>query len=76
MEWISVKTRLPNDEEFERSASGEFLCHVIRAEKGGTYSRAREVIGFSAFDKKWNCEECIVTHWMQLPDYPKEGGVI
>lgn len=76
MEWISVKDRLPSKEECNGMEYGSFLCFVIIPESGGTYTATQNVLDFSVMLKDWDCEGCIVTHWMELPDYPKEGGFI
>lgn len=63
--WIPVTERLPD--EFE-----QFLCIVIRPICGGKYVREYRVL-WCDYDHSWNCDELIVTHWMPLPDLPKEG---
>jgi hypothetical protein len=62
--WISVKDRLPDD-------FSAFLCRVIRPIRGGTYVRETRIL-WCDYDKSWNCEGIIVTHWMELPE-PPEG---
>lgn len=71
-EWISVNDRLPNEEELYESDNFGFLCCVLVPEKGGTFYKARRIIFFDSLDKEWDCEGIIVTHWMNMPDYPTE----
>lgn len=62
--WIPVTERLPD--EFE-----QFLCVVIRPIQGGKYVREYRVL-WCDYDRIWNCEGLIVTHWMPLPAPPAE----
>ena len=62
--WIPVTERLPD--EFS-----EYLCRVIRPIPGGKYVRESRIL-WCDYDKSWNCEGLIVTHWMPLPEPPKE----
>lgn len=70
-EWISVKDRLPNEEELKRSEKWEFLCRVLIPENGGGASKETIVIGYDILDKQWVCNGMIITHWMPLPEPPK-----
>lgn len=51
---------------------GYFLCRVLVPERGGRASRKYAVLWFDILDKKWVCDEMIVTHWMPLPEPPEE----
>ena len=62
--WIPVTERLPDD-------FSENLCRVIRPIPGGKYVRETRVL-WCDYDKSWSCEGLIVTHWMPLPEAPKE----
>lgn len=66
MDWISVKDRLPNDEEMRRSRCFDFLCNVLIPEKGGGFVERYVVIRLDSFAKKWGCEDMIVTHWANI----------
>lgn len=72
MEWISVKDRLPDD-------NGTYLVYAPTY-SGGSSSGLDCINGvmFSRWRKHWSIEvgyhkrpNC-VTHWMPLPDPPKE----
>lgn len=71
MNWISVRDRLPNDEEMRRSRCFEFLCNVLIPKNGGGLIRAYRVLRFYSIDKRWSCEGMIVTHWANI-EPPKE----
>ena len=60
--WIPVTERLPD--EF-----AQYLCIVIRPIRGGGYVRETRVL-WCDYDRSWNCDEVIVTHWMPLPEPP------
>jgi hypothetical protein len=66
-EWISVNERLPED--------GRVLC-VRKSE----YFRGRRYIDILISDHGWFRDGAFfvsdgnVTHWMPLPELPKEGG--
>ena len=66
-EWISVKERLPED--------GKVLCVRESAYPG------RKYIDILTSDHGWFMDGAFVvsdgnvTHWMSLPELPKEGGV-
>lgn len=68
--WISVKDRLPEEEAF-------VLCSLTGRRKNVTYEGA-PVIGTYYADEGWVLEEAPgwenppVTHWMPLPEPPKE----
>lgn len=67
-EWISVKERLP-----EKADTGwDYLVRVVLPSDGGTFVRQTRVIAYDFLDKKWCCTGMIVTHWMPLPEPPKE----
>lgn len=61
--WISVEEKRPKP--------AQYLCVVLRPILGGAYVRELHVLG-SDYNNKWNCEGLIVTHWMPLPEPPKE----
>ncbi len=52
--------------------SGDFLCRVLIPKRGGEAKVNYDVIWFDILDKKWNCDEIIITHWMPLPEPPME----
>lgn len=75
MEWISIKDRLPEKE-------GEYLCYrhsfvgcggycaILRY--GTIYNKGRQRT-FYFFDSDYgNISVANVTHWMELPESPKE----
>lgn len=72
MNWIRVNDRLPNKDELNKSANWEFLCCVMVPEHGGNFYKTIRIISFDIFDKNWRCEGIIITHWMPLPELPKE----
>lgn len=61
MEWISVEDRLPEK-------SGEYLTYC--GEYDGTSILNFEVMKTKG---KWKTKWKEVTHWMPLPEPPKEG---
>lgn len=65
-EWISVKERLPQ-------ATGKYLC-AVKDKRGNIWTIASD---WSLEMKSWFGDygeiKNIVTHWMPLPDPPKEG---
>ena len=66
-EWISVKERLPSEK-------GHYLCrwHGVTCPEGMT-----DVLNFDGKEFPWTTifpsARNIVTHWMPLPEPPKEG---
>ena len=65
MEWISVEERLPQ-------ATGKYLC-AVKDKRGSLWTSASV---WSLEMKSWFGDygeiKNIVTHWMPLPDPPKE----
>ena len=65
-EWISVKERLPQ-------ATGKYLC-AVKDKRGNLWTIASD---WSLEMKSWFGDygeiKNKVTHWMPLPDPPKEG---
>ena len=61
--WIPVSEKRPD--------FAQYLCVVLRPISGGSYVRELRVL-WCDYDNKWGCEDLIVTHWMPLPDMPKE----
>lgn len=55
----------------KRPEFAQYLCVVLRPIPGGSYVRELRVL-WCDYDNKWGCEDLIVTHWMPLPDFPKE----
>lgn len=66
MEWISVKERLPQ-------ATGKYLC-AVKDKRGNLWTIASD---WSLEMKSWFGDygeiKNKVTHWMPLPEGPKEG---
>lgn len=82
MEWISVKDRLPEAKHGERFAESDMVL-VYGAYTGDycyglgvcCYDRenvalTNEVVWAGDLDGMW---DFVVTHWMPLPEPPKEG---
>lgn len=75
MEWISVKDRLPiNPEDFSGKDSPRYRVKEVIVTDGVTVFpcdfRAGHSLEFwCGFDSFY---ECNVTHWMPLPNPPKE----
>ena len=67
MEWISVKDRLPDNDE-PILIYGKATCHTCdpspKVREGRMYNK-RFIFG------EYDCT-CDVTHWMPLPETPKE----
>lgn len=67
MEWISVKDRLPED---ERDVLTCYYC------KPNLNMRFMSVLSYFVFDSipHWQHESIgiVITHWMDLPELPKE----
>lgn len=79
-EWISVKYRLPDKD-------GEYLCcdkdkyiYILSFAKNLLYVDKydfgrKKRSGFYDYDIEWGyCEWDEVTHWMPMPEPPKEGA--
>ncbi len=61
-EWISVKDRLPETEDM-------YLCYLATGKVTEFYLNANEMSG----DRKWGYGiDQEATHWMPLPEPPKE----
>ena len=67
-QWISVEDRLPEDWKDE---DGVLVNYMIYTPEFGA-----DIGNYHAKDKRWLCMAipCTVTHWMPLPDAPKEEG--
>jgi hypothetical protein len=63
MEWISVDERLPEDE-------GDVLAMVNNPHLPH-FGSWREVVLYQG-GSCWNCGHATVTHWMPLPECPKD----
>jgi len=63
-DWISVKDRLPE------ICTG-VLCYVIVPDKGRAATSIR-ILQYYKASRSWNCDGMIVTHWMPMPEPPKE----
>lgn len=78
--WISVKDRLPEDELPEDSKRLQIKCLVAIKGKNGytvrTQNRIRQEQSWSSkepfTDWYWRFAHGEVTHWMPLPEAPKE----
>lgn len=44
--WISVKDRLPNDQELKESENWCFLCRLVVPDDGGVYFGRTEIVRF------------------------------
>lgn len=64
MEWISVKEK--------PRVSARYLCRVIFPAVGGGYRWRYMDLNWTGSMQRWDCDEMIVTHWMPLPEPPKE----
>ena len=77
-EWISVKDRLPKEDGMYLGyfKSGYmyiayFAKNLEKVDKYDFYKRRRK--GWYQYDSEWgHCERDDVTHWMPLPNMPKE----
>lgn len=67
-QWISVEERLP---EAWKNEDGVLVNYMIYTPEFGA-----DIGNYHAKDKRWLCMAipCTVTHWMPLPDAPKEGN--
>ena len=83
-EWISVKERLPKS-RIHVLCFVEELCEFYDLEDGTPYDALARFMTEGYYDnkrKKWfvciagdlNRSHNGVTHWMPLPEPPKEGG--
>jgi hypothetical protein len=65
-EWISVKERMPKEDEVVLVFGGRSIYTAYYGENryGG--------IGWHKLNSKYH--NCNPTHWMPLPEPPKEGG--
>ena len=65
MEWISVKDRLPDIDK-----DGELvLYYEFNNEIGVGYLEDDK---WYNYDSGWELDKSVVTHWMPLPEPPKE----
>ena len=64
-EWISVKDRLPE-------TSGRYLTYATTPDGSGSFTKDYKVLTFFVGEISWVCANSIVTHWMPLPEPPKE----
>lgn len=67
-DWISVEDRLP--EVWRNDETAELVNYMIYSPDFGV-----DIGNYHATAKKWICMGlfCTVTHWMPLPEPPKEG---
>lgn len=65
IDWISVKDKLPDKWDW-------YLTVQMFPDKGRYYRGIRRT-EFSSFDKSWESNSTIVTHWMPLPELPEEA---
>ena len=67
-QWISVKDDLPcNHEELSHSVFANITSDVVALRRGDIYlSRMRKLNG------KWQWETYEPTHWIPIPELPKE----
>ena len=63
--WISVKERLPEEGEVVLVFGGRSIYTAIYGWRCGWY-------GWHKLNSKYH--NCNPTHWMPLPEPPKEGG--
>ena len=64
MDWICVKTRLPDKED----EGDTFLCNVVTPTAGGHYTVEAKTLKFNRKTNNWVCgSRLIVTHWMSAP---------
>ena len=73
-EWVSVKDRLPDEKQSEITHDFEYvLCATtfgdVRAYKFGTPTGWKEPHFWNGCGKM----DEYVTHWMSMPEMPKEG---
>ena len=66
MEWISVKDRLPEENEY-------VLCARLQGSMSG-YKYILPSVGRVRNKSSWSCvmDWVSVTHWMPLPEPPKQ----
>ena len=62
MEWISVKDRLPEKED-------EVLAYEFHGDINIAYIRGNE---WRNLESGWAMDKTHVTHWMPLPEPPKQ----
>ena len=70
-EWISVKDRLP-EESGTYLAYTEYIIYVLK------YSAIHKLFNvYDSFEEETAQKLCInVTHWMPLPEPPKEAAYV
>lgn len=79
-EWISVKYKLPKDEEtvifYVSGTSGYFICigYIIPTKNRGVMPNGKPVFWFVEMSENEGFPEDMVTHWMRLPEAPCEMG--
>lgn len=64
MEWISVNDRLPN--------AGQKVLITFRDPGGSIVDTARRCSDFGWDVTNWEVPDRLITHWMPLPEPPKE----
>lgn len=76
-EWISVKERLPHEEWLEHTADTDWevypLLAVVSTLDGRRYVTKLFYTGENFVDGEYVRYTEQVTHWMPLPEPPKEG---
>lgn len=88
MDWISVKDQLPHVPDQVEGSSYQYSCNVLVIDAHMRQWVANYYIGPSHGTKEWwgvtndndNCCQCVnpdfekvkITHWMPLPQPPKE----
>lgn len=66
--WVSVKDRLPERPENWPHCEIKRCYFLVALESGCVKS-----LGFDFADMRWHTTGSPVTHWMPLPEPPKEG---
>lgn len=68
-EWVPTSLRMPTPDEI-LDGNWKFLCCVLIPERGGFARKDYQVLSYDILDKRWCCDDMIVTHWAVLPKLP------
>ena len=65
--WTPISVEKPEKGNITHKHS-DYLCTVLIPSLGGAYRKEIKALSYDAYQKRWNCEGMIVTHWMPAPD--------
>lgn len=75
MEWIKFEDKLPENEKAILITNGEIVTVATFDAKAYSYPERMAFFdghGFSGYEWDWLFDENSITHWMPLPEAPKD----